>query len=143
MSMPAQNLSLHLAWLLQHPCKWGLQDETQVHLFFKCEFASVFWFPSPLQLDVTMVAGEDFISIWQHVVKTLTSSKLGDEVRQWFVFGLWRLRKCRNLTVFEDASIFCRLTLLSTMLLRKSVLCSLAGPSTSLSSEVGVNHQRT
>lgn len=39
----------------------GENVETQVHLFFKCSFAKVFWFGSLLQLDANLVKGSDFL----------------------------------------------------------------------------------
>ncbi|BFG15722.1 hypothetical protein CerSpe_019960 [Prunus speciosa] len=82
----------------------GLNDETQAHIFFQCDFARAFWFASPLQLDVTRLAGgEDFIPTWRYVVMTLSSSEHAVEAIQWFVFGLWRIWKTRNLAVFEGA----------------------------------------
>lgn len=50
--------------------------ETQVHLFFCCPFARVFWFGSPLQLGVTMVVGGDFMECWKWLCK-----KYGEEGR--------------------------------------------------------------
>ncbi|CAB4291403.1 unnamed protein product [Prunus armeniaca] len=79
----------------------GFQDETQAHIFFECDFARAFWFASPLQLDVSKLAGEDFISTWQHMMTTLNSSEHAAEAIQWFVFGLWRIWKARNLAVFD------------------------------------------
>ncbi|CAL9014415.1 unnamed protein product [Prunus brigantina] len=79
----------------------GLHDETQVHIFFQCPFARAFWFASPLQLDVNNLAGEDFISTWQHMIKMLNSSEHAAEAIQWFVFGLWRIWKARNSAVFD------------------------------------------
>lgn len=40
---------------------YGDDVETQVHLFFKCSFTRIFWFGSPLQLDVVSVEGGDFL----------------------------------------------------------------------------------
>ncbi|CAL2280395.1 unnamed protein product [Prunus armeniaca] len=66
-----------------------------------CDFARAFWFASPLQLDVNMLEGEDFISTWQHIMLTFKSSEHAAEAFQWFVFGLWRIWKARNMAVFK------------------------------------------
>lgn len=31
---------------------YGQEEETQVHIFFRCQIAKPFWFASPLQLDM-------------------------------------------------------------------------------------------
>lgn len=79
----------------------SLHEETEVYLFFKCEFARVFWFVCWLQLDIHRLEEDDFLSIWWSMVNSVKGSDWEHEVIQMFAFGLWRLWKYRNLAVFE------------------------------------------
>ncbi|XP_050141084.1 uncharacterized protein LOC126617057 [Malus sylvestris] len=83
----------------------GDDMETQVHLFFKCSFARVFWFGSPLQLDVVSVEGEDFLACWNWLLKKYGVAEEGDRLMRWVVCGLWRIWKCRNSMVFEQTLV--------------------------------------
>ncbi|XP_048447588.1 uncharacterized protein LOC125480616 [Pyrus x bretschneideri] len=77
------------------------EDETQVHLFFRCPFARVFWFSSRLQLDVGTVEGGDFLQCWKGLCNKYGGEKESDQLLRWIVCGLWRIWKCRNSAVFE------------------------------------------
>ncbi|KAM2634685.1 hypothetical protein EV1_025134 [Malus domestica] len=81
----------------------GEDTETHVHLFFKCSFARVFWFGSPLQLDVNLVEGDDFLECWKWLWKKYSDEVEADKLMRWVVCGLWRLWKCRNTVVFEKS----------------------------------------
>lgn len=70
--------------------------ETQVHIFFRCPFARVFWFGSPLQLDVAMVVGEDFLECWNWLCAKYGKDGEPSDLMRWVVCGLWRIWKCRN-----------------------------------------------
>lgn len=72
-----------------------------MHLFFKCPFARVFWFSSPLQLDVGTVEGGDFLQCWKGLCNKYGGEKESDQLLRWVVCGLWRIWKCRNSAVFE------------------------------------------
>ncbi|CAB4310240.1 unnamed protein product [Prunus armeniaca] len=47
----------------------GQEGESQVHVFFKCEFARLLWFASPIQLDPCHILGKDFIVCWENLLK--------------------------------------------------------------------------
>ena len=60
--------------------------EAQVHLFFKCPFARVFWFGYPSQLDVMSVEGEDFLMCWKWLLGKYGEVREGDRLmRGWFM----------------------------------------------------------
>lgn len=40
-----------------------------------------------------------------HVLKRYDREKERGDLRRWLVFGLWRLRKCRNTMVFEKKTV--------------------------------------
>lgn len=73
---------------LEPSCPFYVDDvETQVHLFFRCPFARIFWFGSPFQLDVTMIVGEDFLESWNWLCnKYGEEGEVGDLMR-WVVCG--------------------------------------------------------
>ncbi|CAL9013929.1 unnamed protein product [Prunus brigantina] len=79
----------------------GREGESQVHLFFTCEFARLFWFASPLQLDPSLVVGEDFIRCWANLLSKYEQVEHYSEILQACAFGLWRIWKTRNGMVFE------------------------------------------
>ncbi|KAL6289403.1 hypothetical protein ACE6H2_006913 [Prunus campanulata] len=83
----------------------GQETETQVHLFFKCEFARVLWFASPLQLDPCQILGEDFSGCWEHLLKKYEQEEHCRDILQVCAFGLWRIWKTRNGAVFEGMRI--------------------------------------
>ncbi|BFG21532.1 hypothetical protein CerSpe_078060 [Prunus speciosa] len=79
----------------------GHEGESQVHLFFRCEHARVFWFGSSLQLDVLQLVGEEFSECWESILKKYENHLNYQEILQVVVFGLWCLWKTRNSAVFE------------------------------------------
>lgn len=76
-----------------------------MHLFFHCLFARVFWFGSPLQLDVLTVEGGDFLECWKWLCKKYDEVMDTEQLMHWVVCGLWRIWKCRNNAVFEKVII--------------------------------------
>ncbi|XP_021800524.1 uncharacterized protein LOC110744812 [Prunus avium] len=83
----------------------GDNGETEVHLFFRCEIARLFWFATPLQLDVLGVDGEDFLSCWECLLQKFAQVDQIDEILQIVAFGLWRIWKGRNAVVFERQTL--------------------------------------
>lgn len=77
---------------LENTCPFCVrEEETQVHLFFRCPFASVFWFGSLLQLDMTMVEGEDFMECWKWLSRKYGEEKKAMDLMRWVVCSLWRI----------------------------------------------------
>ncbi|XP_020421443.1 uncharacterized protein LOC109949733 [Prunus persica] len=83
----------------------GNNGKTEVHLFFRCEIARLFWFASPSHLDVHGVEGEDFLSCWECLLQKFAQVEKMDEILQIVAFGLWRIWKWRNAVVFERQSL--------------------------------------
>lgn len=81
------------------------EDETQVHLFFRCEFARAFWFACPIQLDTTTVEGGDFASCWDFLRGKYADCDKPGELMQVLAYGLWRIWKSRNSMVFQGTVI--------------------------------------
>ncbi|CAN6720512.1 unnamed protein product [Malus baccata var. baccata] len=79
----------------------GAVEETENHLFFQCEFSHRFWFCSPLNLNSHGLNGADFLTNWELFYKSVKGSGEVDEILQDFAFGLWRLWKNKNETVFN------------------------------------------
>ncbi|XP_050104673.1 uncharacterized protein LOC126584279 [Malus sylvestris] len=79
--------------------------ETQVHLFFRCPFVRVFWFGSPLQLDVVTVEGGDFLECWKSLCNKFGDLQDAGHFIRWVSCGLWRIWKCRNSVVFKGILI--------------------------------------
>ncbi|XP_070668847.1 uncharacterized protein [Malus domestica] len=91
---------------LETSCPFCAGDvETQVHLFFRCLFARVFWFGSPFQLDVTTVVGGDFMECWKWLCKKYGEEGEASDLMRWVVCGLWRIWKCQNSVVFEKIEV--------------------------------------
>lgn len=72
-----------------------------IFFFFKCELARIFWFGSPLQLDVGLIQGEEFQVYWENIVTRFAHQEHEHDVLQMPVFGLWVLWKTWNRVVFE------------------------------------------
>ncbi|KAB2628840.1 hypothetical protein D8674_033635 [Pyrus ussuriensis x Pyrus communis] len=68
-------------------------------------FARVFWFGSPLQLDVALVVGEDFLAYWKWLCAKYEGEGETNDLIRWVVCGLWRIWKCRNSLVFEKTAV--------------------------------------
>lgn len=79
----------------------GYDGESQVHVFFRCEHAIVFWFASPLQVDVLQLNGEEFSECWKSLLNKYEKTGNFKEILQVVVFGLWRSWKTRNSVVFK------------------------------------------
>lgn len=45
----------------------GKDGGSQLHLFFKCEFARALWYACPLQLDTTTIMGTNFALCWAYL----------------------------------------------------------------------------
>ncbi|CAN6579645.1 unnamed protein product [Malus baccata var. baccata] len=76
-------------------------DETENHLFFRCNFSHLFWFSSPLHLNSLELEGVDFLDSWGKFHECVKDRVNADEICQEFAFGLWRLWKNRNDVVFK------------------------------------------
>ncbi|CAN6698380.1 unnamed protein product [Malus baccata var. baccata] len=76
-------------------------NETENHLFFRCEISHVFWFCSPLHLNSHILEGRDFLESWSNFCGQVKDRNNAEEIRQEFAFGLWRLWKNRNDAVFK------------------------------------------
>ncbi|CAL2239591.1 unnamed protein product [Prunus armeniaca] len=81
----------------------GCEGESQVHIFFRCEHARVFWFGSSIQLDASQLIGEEFSECWDNLLQKYEKHRNSQEILQVVVFGLWRLWKTRNSAVFEGS----------------------------------------
>lgn len=68
----------------------GTVDETENHLFFRCELSYMFWFCSPLQLNSFELEGSDFLQSWESFCNRVTDLDNAEEILQEFVFGLWK-----------------------------------------------------
>ncbi|CAN6584292.1 unnamed protein product [Malus baccata var. baccata] len=79
----------------------GQFDETENHLFFRCETSHRFWFCSPLQLNSIDLEGADFLQSWVKFCNRVEKLDNRIELLQEFVFGLWRLWKNRNDIIFS------------------------------------------
>ncbi|XP_070679310.1 uncharacterized protein [Malus domestica] len=79
----------------------GQFDETENHLFFRCETSHRFWFCSPLQLNSIELEGVDFLQSWASFCNRVDQLDNRMELLQEFVFGLWRLWKNRNDIIFN------------------------------------------
>ncbi|KAM1255800.1 hypothetical protein ACFX2G_030595 [Malus domestica] len=76
-------------------------DETENHLFFRCNFSHLFWFCSPLHLNSLQLEGVDFLDSWGKFHKCVKDRVNANEIYQEFAFGLWRLWKNKNAVVFQ------------------------------------------
>ncbi|KAM2615219.1 hypothetical protein TB2_029752 [Malus domestica] len=76
-------------------------DESENHLFFRCNFSHVFWFCSPLHLNSHELEGFDFLDSWGKFHEGIKGKENAEEICQEFAFGLWRLWKNRNEVVFK------------------------------------------
>ncbi|CAN6542159.1 unnamed protein product [Malus baccata var. baccata] len=83
----------------------GLVDETENHIFFRCETSHLFWFCSPLQINSFDLEGADFLQSWVNFYNRVAKLADKDELLQEFVFGLWRLWKNRNEAIFRGSSL--------------------------------------
>lgn len=87
------------------PCCF-VQDEMVVHPFFQCDFVRVFWFAGPLQLDVDLIQGDDFLTCWSSLyLKKYNTTPDCFDIMSFVAFGLRRLWKCRNERVFKEVAI--------------------------------------
>ncbi|XP_050133196.1 uncharacterized protein LOC126609285 [Malus sylvestris] len=76
-------------------------DETwEREIIQRCSFARVFWFGSPIQLDVNVVVGDDFMQCWIWLCAKYGKLEEASTFMRWVVCGLWRIWKCRNSVVF-------------------------------------------
>ncbi|CAN6580853.1 unnamed protein product [Malus baccata var. baccata] len=86
-------------------CEGCMQpDETENHLFFRCEISHIFWFCSPLQLNSFELEGTDFLASWGSFCGRVKGKENEMELMQEFLFGLWRLWKNRNDLIFKGVS---------------------------------------
>ena len=77
-------------------------DETENHIFFRCETSHRFWFCSPLQLNSLELEGSDFLQSWSNFYSRVDNLDNRMELLQEFVFGLWQLWKNRNEVIFNQ-----------------------------------------
>ncbi|CAB4299175.1 unnamed protein product [Prunus armeniaca] len=80
----------------------GCEGESQVHIFFRCEHARVFWFGSSIQLDASQLIGEELVSAGTTYYRSMRSIGTLKKFTSGG-FGLWRLWKTRNSAVFEGS----------------------------------------
>ncbi|CAN6541779.1 unnamed protein product [Malus baccata var. baccata] len=66
----------------------GLVDETENHIFFRCETSHLFWFCSPLQINSFDLEGTDFLQSWVNFYNRVADLADKNELLQEFVFGL-------------------------------------------------------
>lgn len=83
----------------------GMPNETEAHLFFRCEFARAFWFGTSVQIEFTAIGVVDFLEGWQRLVERLEKEVDDDSLLQQVVFGFWRIWKCWNDVVFSRTRI--------------------------------------
>ncbi|KAM1529856.1 hypothetical protein ACFX1Z_019014 [Malus domestica] len=76
-------------------------DESEIHLFFRCNLSHLLWFSSSLQLNSFELASADFLASWELFWSRVKMRDTADEIMQEFAFGLWRLWKNRNEVVFN------------------------------------------
>ncbi|KAM2209549.1 hypothetical protein ACFXTI_025394 [Malus domestica] len=76
-------------------------DETENHLFFRCNFSHLFWFCSPLHLNSHELEGVDFLESWGKFHECVKGRENVDEIFQEFAFGLLRLWKNKNEVIFN------------------------------------------
>lgn len=55
-----------------------------------------------VQLNSTLVVGEDFIECWTWLINDYDNVGESEKVIRRVVFGLWRLWKCRNSLVLDE-----------------------------------------
>lgn len=63
-------------------------DETENHIFIRCEISHIFWFCSPLQLNSFELEGADFLASWVSFCNKVKGAGDEMELLQEFVFGL-------------------------------------------------------
>lgn len=80
-------------------------DETEVHIFFGCEFSRVFWFGMVLQINMMNMGARDFLEGWQRLVEKMEKETDAALILQQGAFRLWRIWKCRNEVVFTGNHI--------------------------------------
>ncbi|CAL8094550.1 unnamed protein product [Prunus armeniaca] len=80
-------------------------NESVAHLLFQCNYARLFWFACPIQLDVRSLQGGTFADIWLELCDRFAQESRKDELLSSIAYGLWRLWKCRNSLVFEGRPI--------------------------------------
>ena len=80
----------------------GQMDETENHIFFRCETSHQFWVCSSLHLNSFGIEGSDFMQSWTNFCKRIEKAENKHEILREFVFGLWRLWKNRNCSVFTQ-----------------------------------------
>ncbi|KAM2783884.1 hypothetical protein COP1_013323 [Malus domestica] len=86
-------------------CEGCMQpDETENHLFFRCEISHIFWFCSPLQINSLELEGNDFLASWGSFCGRVKGKENERELMQEFVFGLWHLWKNRNDLIFKGVT---------------------------------------
>ncbi|KAK9169527.1 hypothetical protein Syun_001667 [Stephania yunnanensis] len=76
--------------------------ETLIHMLFYCPHASCFWKASPLELNPSLIRGDNFQDLWQSILNILEAGAVEDELWSWLAIGLWQLWKIRNKKVFRD-----------------------------------------
>lgn len=77
-------------------------DETENHMFFRCQTSHQFWFCSPLQLNSFELEVHDFLQSWSRFCNLVDKSEHRMELLQEFVFRLWRIWKNRNGVIFNQ-----------------------------------------
>ncbi|RXH71129.1 hypothetical protein DVH24_015751 [Malus domestica] len=82
----------------------GDAEEREEHVFFHYQYARVFWFGSSIQLDSSLIPGDNFIEVWKWIANKYEEEQDQDKLMWWVVCGLWRLWKCRNRQFNNDGA---------------------------------------
>ncbi|KAM2200802.1 hypothetical protein ACFX1R_000706 [Malus domestica] len=81
----------------------NLVDESENHLFFRCDLSHRLWFCSPLHLNSIELIGADFLDSWNIFCTSIKDREDAEAIMQEFAFGLWRIWKNRNDVVFKGS----------------------------------------
>ncbi|CAN6541494.1 unnamed protein product [Malus baccata var. baccata] len=81
----------------------NLVDESENHLFFRCDLSQRLWFCSPLHLNSIVLIGADFLDSWNNFCTSIKDREDAETIMQEFAFGLWRIWKNRNDVVFKGS----------------------------------------
>ncbi|KAM2231146.1 hypothetical protein ACFX1S_015471 [Malus domestica] len=81
----------------------NLVDESENHLFFRCDLSHRLWFCSLLHLNCIELIGSDFLDSWNIFCTSIKDREDAEAIMQEFAFGLWRIWKNRNDVVFKGS----------------------------------------
>ncbi|CAN6580631.1 unnamed protein product [Malus baccata var. baccata] len=81
----------------------NLVDESENHLFFRCDLSQRLWFCSPLHLNSIELIGADFLDNWNTFCTSIKDREDAEAIMQEFACGLWWIWKNRNDVVFKGS----------------------------------------